>query len=111
MILFGVGEVDTEGIYTVKLELGDRCASEDLNVDVVLAFESRSDATRYASQLDTLLFKYMPWVYSSSTAEIVEFCDEQGYELHIEPCGSTMSPPPANVAVTDWERYMSIRDG
>lgn len=44
VILFGVGESETEGIYTVKLQVGDKESSDDVDVDVVLAFENLPDA-------------------------------------------------------------------
>lgn len=91
MILFGVGEVDTEGIYTLK-----NFADDDVPRDTVLVFEDRNDALSYAVRLNTE-WKFEPHVCSTSIEEIEDFCQESGYKYHVEVKGTELQPPNTNV--------------
>uniref|UniRef100_A0A6T8PRJ0 Uncharacterized protein n=1 Tax=Chlamydomonas leiostraca TaxID=1034604 RepID=A0A6T8PRJ0_9CHLO len=106
VILFGVGERDTEGIYSL------RAFSDETGLpqETIIVFEDEDDAMRYASLLEATM-DHTPNVCSIPPPELVEFCTEHGYSCRLEPHGSLLIPPDYNVGVTDWERSMRLRDG
>lgn len=105
VILFGVGEVETEGIYTLK-----NFEDDDVARDTVLVFEDKSDAVQYAIRLDTD-WTFDPHVCSTSIDEILAFCSEAGYAYRLEGRGTALTPPVQNVQLTDWERYLRLKRG
>ena len=109
VILFGSGVEDTEGIYTLRTV--DASPDGDLvNVDTVLAFEQEVDAMRFATLLEASLY-HVPSVYATSWGDITDWCTENNTRCRLEPSGSLLMPPDANVAVTDWERALSLQRG
>lgn len=73
VILFGVGERDTEGIYSLRAFGGDGVPHE-----TIIAFESEEDAQRYAALLEASM-DHTPNVCSIPPRELVFFCMEQDY--------------------------------
>lgn len=105
VILFGVGERDTEGIYSLRA-FGD----EGVPVETIIAFESEDDAQRYAALLEASM-DHVPNVCSIPPRELLNFCMDQGYSCRLEPDGTLLIPPDYNVGVTDWERSLRLREG
>lgn len=106
VILFGVGEEATEGIYTLRTLDVDGST----NVDTVVAFESEVDAQRFATLLEATMF-HKPSVFSLSWADVTEWCNETNTRCRLEAAGSLLIPPEANVGVTDWERALALQRG
>lgn len=107
VILFGVGEEDTEGIYTLRTTCDDASGS---TVDTVVAFENEVDAQRFATLLEASL-AYKPCVYPISWMEITEWCEDNNNRCRLEPAGSLLIPPESNVERTDWERALALQRG
>lgn len=108
VILFGMGSEETEGIYTLRtVEYED---GDVVNVDTVVAFASEVDAQRFATLLEASL-RHEPAVYSTSWADIREWCAENNAKCRLEQEGSLMIPPESNVSVTDWERALALQRG
>lgn len=109
VILFGMGETETEGIYTLRtvetLDDGDTT-----NVDTVVAFEDIVDAERFATLLEASL-RHQPAVYSTTWGDITEWSKENAARCRLEPPGSLLLPPESNVSVTDWERALALQRG
>lgn len=55
--------------------------------------------------------EHAPTVCTMRQDELLQFCQEVGYHCRLEPGGSLALPPDANVALTDWERSMRLRQG
>lgn len=109
VILFGVGEEDVEGIYTLRTT--DPDAFETVtSVDTVVAFESEVDAQRFATLLEASL-AYKPCVYPISWADVTEWCEDSNTRCRLEPAGSLLIPPESNVERTDWERALALQRG
>lgn len=73
VILFGVGERDQEGIYSL------RALSQDgLPRETIIAFESEEDAQRYAGLLEATM-EHVPNVCSIPPQELLDFCTDAGY--------------------------------
>lgn len=106
VILFGVGEGDPEGIYSVRAVPG----ADQLPQETIIAFESAEDATRYASRLEATMDR-APSVVPINPSELLDFCQEAGYNCRLEQTGSIISPPDFNVDITDWERSLRLRNG
>lgn len=107
VILFGVGEEDTEGIYTLRTTADDPSGT---SVDTVVAFENEVDAQRFATLLEASL-AYKPCVYPISWMEITEWCEDNNNRCRLEPAGSLLIPPESNVERTDWERALALQRG
>ncbi|MEW5301462.1 MAG: hypothetical protein WDW36_004321 [Sanguina aurantia] len=105
VILFGVGERDTEGIYSLRA-IGD----DGLPTETIISFENEEDAQQYSGLLEATM-EHTPAVCSISPRELMDFCAEQGYSCRLEPRGSLLIPPDYNVGVTDWERSLRLREG
>lgn len=105
VILFGVGQKDTEGIYSLRAFNDDGLPQE-----TIIVFEAEDDAARYAGLLEATM-EHIPAVCSIPPAELLEFCQESGYHCRLEPTGSLLIPPEFNVGITDWERSMRLREG
>lgn len=100
VLLFDAGS-DQEGIHS--LELNGRT--------VVLLFEVRDDAERYAGLLEAQDFP-TPTVEALDRAEMEAFCREAGYEARFVPSGFLpqsaedrllLAPPEQNMDVTNWQ--------
>lgn len=105
VILFGVGQRETEGIYSLRAFTADGLPQE-----TIIAFETEEDAERYAGLLEATM-EHVPNVCSIPPRELLEFCIDQGYKCRLEPKGSLLIPPDFNVNVTDWERSLRLREG
>ncbi|GFH06526.1 aldo_ket_red domain-containing protein, partial [Haematococcus lacustris] len=120
VILFGVGERESEGIYSLRA-----FAEDGLPQETIIVFESDEDASRYAGLLEATM-DHCPAVCSIPPEGLRAFCMEHGYRCSVGPCvrawgvrcdfrleprGSLLIPPDFNVGVTDWERSMRLRDG
>jgi hypothetical protein len=99
VLLFDAGS-DQEGIHS--LELSGRT--------VVLLFEHRDDAERYAGLLEAQDFP-TPTVEALDRAEMEEFCTQAGYEARFVPAGFLPSsaeerlliaPPERNMDTSQW---------
>ncbi len=109
VILFGMGETETEGIYTLRtVEASDD--GDATNVDTVVAFEDIVDAERFATLLEASL-RHQPAVYSTTWGDITDWSKENAARCRLEPPGSLLLPPESNVSVTDWERALALQRG
>ena len=104
VILFGIGEGEPEGIYSVCAMPG----ADQLPQETIIAFEDAEDAQRYASRLEATMER-APNVVPITPSELLEFCKESGYNCRLEQGGSMLSPPDFNVDITDWERSLRLR--
>jgi len=100
VLLFDPGS-DQEGIHS--LELAGRT--------VVLLFEDRDDAERYAGLLEAQDFP-VPSVEALDRRELEQFCQDAGYEARFVPAGFLprseedrllIAPPERNMDVSDWK--------
>ncbi|MEB3254678.1 MAG: DUF3110 domain-containing protein [Synechococcus sp.] len=100
VLLFDAG-TDSEGIHS--LEMGGRT--------VVLLFENRDDAERYAGLLEAQDFP-VPTVETLERVDVEFFCREAGYEARFIESGFVpgsdeerlfMAPPEANRDVSNWK--------
>ncbi|PPT05292.1 hypothetical protein CKA32_000615 [Geitlerinema sp. FC II] len=98
---------ENEGIHTIRLATPD---GRERNI--VMMFESRDDAERYALLLEAQDF-HVPTVEEFDSEEIEEFCGTCNYEAKLIPEGFVpqsaeerifLSPPETNLDDTDWER-------
>ncbi|MCM1984092.1 DUF3110 domain-containing protein [Lyngbya confervoides] len=99
VLLFNTG-TSNEGIHTLKIKDPEH---EQLEQDVVLAFEEEDDAMRFALLLEAQDFP-SPSVEAISEAEITEFCRESGLRMQFIAKGTLAVPPEANLEKTDWQR-------
>jgi hypothetical protein len=100
VLLYDAGE-DSEGIHSLELS----------GQTVVLMFENRDDADRYAGLLEAQDFP-TPSVEGIDREEIELFCREAGYEARFVSDGFRpqtsderlmLAPPNANRDVTNWQ--------
>ncbi|BDA46441.1 hypothetical protein COCOBI_08-5340 [Coccomyxa sp. Obi] len=106
VLLFGVGEAETEGIYSLRA----MSREEGLPQDTIVAFEDLEDAERYCTLLQATM-PHVPNVMPIEPKELLEFCSDAGYNCRLEPRGSWFTPPDYNVGMTDWERSLRLREG
>lgn len=108
MLLFDPGS-DQEGIHS--LELAGRT--------VVLLFEDRDDAERYAGLLEAQDFP-VPCVEALDRDDLEQFCLEAGYEARFVPAGFLprseedrllIAPPERNMDVTGWKEQEADEAG
>ena len=99
VLLFDAGS-DNEGIHSLALN----------GTTVVLLFEDRDDAERYAGLLEAQDFP-APTVEAIERREMEEFCSSAGYEARFVPAGFLpqsaedrllIAPPEKNMDVTSW---------
>ena len=99
VLLFDAGS-DNEGIHSLELN----------GTTVVLLFEDRDDAERYAGLLEAQDFP-APTVEALDRTEMEEFCSNAGYEARFVPAGFLpqtaeerllIAPPERNMDVTTW---------
>jgi hypothetical protein len=99
VLLFDAGS-ENEGIHSLELN----------GATVVLLFEDRDDAERYAGLLEAQDFP-VPTVEAIERREMEEFCSNAGYEARFVPSGFLpqtpeerllIAPPEKNMDVTTW---------
>ncbi|MFZ9849296.1 MAG: DUF3110 domain-containing protein [Vulcanococcus sp.] len=99
VLLFDAGS-ENEGIHSLELN----------GTTVVLLFEDRDDAERYAGLLEAQDFP-TPTVEAIERREMEEFCTNAGYEARFVPAGFLpqtaedrllIAPPEKNMDVTTW---------
>ena len=99
VLLFDAGS-ENEGIHSLELH----------GVTVVLLFEDRDDAERYAGLLEAQDFPE-PSVEAIERQEMEEFCANAGYEARFVPAGFLpqtaeerllIAPPEHNRDVSNW---------
>lgn len=100
VLLFDAG-TDQEGIHS--LEINGRT--------LVLLFEERDDAERYAGLLEAQDFP-VPTVEALDRREMELFCEQSGYEARLVPAGFLpqtaedrllIAPPERNMDVAGWQ--------
>lgn len=99
VLLFDAGS-ENEGIHSLELN----------GTTVVLLFEDRDDAERYAGLLEAQDFP-TPTVDAIDRQEMEEFCENAGYEARFVPSGFLpqsaedrllIAPPEKNMDVSTW---------
>ena len=107
VLLYDAGQ-DSEGIHSLELS----------GQTVVLMFENRDDADRYAGLLEAQDFP-TPAVEALDREEIELFCREAGYEARFVSDGFVpqsdderlmLAPPSANRDVTNWQEQDPDQD-
>ncbi|MGB5136439.1 MAG: DUF3110 domain-containing protein [Prochlorococcaceae cyanobacterium] len=107
VLLFDAGS-DQEGIHS--LEINGRT--------VVLLFENRDDAERYAGLLEAQDFP-VPSVEALDRTEMEQFCSQAGYEARFVPAGFVpqnpeerllIAPPERNMDVSHWQEEEQDQD-
>lgn len=106
VLLFGVGEASTEGIYSLR----SYCAESALHKETIVCFKTVEDAIRFSGLLEATM-PHLSTVHTIQPSELVQFCKDSGYACRLELEGTTLTPPEFNVGVTDWERSMKLRQG
>ena len=105
VLLFDAGS-DNEGIHSLELN----------GTTVVLLFEERDDAERYAGLLEAQDFP-APSVEAIERAEMEEFCSSAGYKARFVPAGFLpqtpedrllIAPPEKNMDVTSWREQEEL---
>ena len=100
VLLFDAGS-DQEGIHSLELN----------GTTVVLLFEDRDDAERYAGLLEAQDFP-VPTVERLDRQEMELFCSQAGYEARFVPSGFLpqsaedrllIAPPERNMDVSNWQ--------
>jgi hypothetical protein len=103
VLLFDAGS-ENEGIHSLELN----------GTTVVLLFEDRDDAERYAGLLEAQDFP-TPSVESIERREMEEFCANAGYEARFVPVGFLpqtaedrllIAPPERNMDVSTWREEL-----
>ena len=107
VLLYDAGQ-DSEGIHSLELS----------GQTVVLMFENRDDADRYAGLLEAQDFP-TPTVEALDREEIELFCREAGYEARFVSDGFVpksdderlmLAPPSANRDVANWQEQEPEQD-
>ena len=107
VLLYDAGQ-DSEGIHSLELS----------GQTVVLMFENRDDADRYAGLLEAQDFP-TPSVEALDREEIELFCREAGYEARFVSDGFVpksdderlmLAPPTANRDVANWQEQEPEQD-
>jgi len=106
VLLFGVGEETTEGIYSLR----SHCHESGMHHETIICFESSEDAARFSGLLEASM-PHVSTVHTIKSSELIQFCCNSGYDCRLELEGSTLMPPEFNVGITDWERSMKLRQG
>jgi len=108
VLLFDAGS-DQEGIHSLEIQ----------GRTVVLLFEDRDDAERYAGLLEAQDFP-VPTVEPLDREEMELFCSQAGYEARFVPAGFLpqsaedrllIAPPERNMDVTQWQDQDSADAG
>ena len=96
VLLFDAGS-ENEGIHSLELN----------GTTVVLLFEDRDDAERYAGLLEAQDFP-APTVEALDRAEMEEFCSNAGYEARFVPAGFLPQTPEERLLIAPPERNMDV---
>lgn len=83
----------TEGIYSLSVS----------DENIVLAFEDKEEAQRYALCLEAQKFP-APQISELETTELCDFCNESGFRLGFVPKGSLVTPPEES-AIEDLDKW------
>jgi hypothetical protein len=103
VILFGVGDRDQEGIYSLRA-----LSQEGLPRETIIAFESEEDAQRYAGLLEATM-EHVPNVCSIPPQELLDFCSDAGYSCRwaTRPASAAAAPPrPPAAAPFAWAQAL-----
>eukprot|EP01024_Parvocaulis_polyphysoides_P027520 TRINITY_DN24939_c0_g2_i2.p1 TRINITY_DN24939_c0_g2~~TRINITY_DN24939_c0_g2_i2.p1 ORF type:complete len:288 (+),score=33.46 TRINITY_DN24939_c0_g2_i2:224-1087(+) len=113
LIMFNTDTNSSQGVYSIQimdnsiLGANNQQNSGDENkasaIDLILSFECKDDAVRYAGLLEALMVT-KPCVYSISPDELMDFCEKRGHICWLQPRGSFITPPEKNAKFTNWER-------
>jgi Protein of unknown function (DUF3110) len=97
VILFNANK-GSEGVYSLALN----------GVNIVLAFQEKTEARRYALMLEAQEFP-APHVGEFSAAELKTFCGDSGFRLGLVPKGSLLTPPEETVLgnLEEWSNKSS----
>ena len=107
VLLFDAGS-DQEGIHSLEIQ----------GRTVVLLFEERDDAERYAGLLEAQDFP-VPTVEPLDREEMELFCSQAGYDARFVPAGFLpqsaedrllIAPPERNMDVTHWQEQADADD-
>jgi hypothetical protein len=104
ILVFGAG-TGSEGLYSLQERTKD-----DIPVDIILAFTTNEDASRYATLLEAEMGR-MPVVEAARPRDLRYTCKEGGYRCKVAKSGVLLMPPEKTVEVTDWERTNALRQG
>jgi hypothetical protein len=104
VLLFNA-HTDNEGIHTLKTD--ETIDGQTVTQDVVLAFETEDDATRFALLLEAQDFPTAT-VEGLDLEELQEFCHSSGLALKFVPEGTLAVPPETNVDSTDWQANVEV---
>ncbi|MCP9830864.1 DUF3110 domain-containing protein [Synechococcus sp. HJ21-Hayes] len=96
VLLFDAGS-ENEGIHSLELN----------GTTVVLLFEERDDAERYAGLLEAQDFP-LPTVEALDRAEMEEFCSSAGYEARFVPAGFLPQSPEERLLIAPPEKNMDV---
>ncbi len=92
-------------VFTSRDRGGEGVYSLDVNGEsIVLAFQERSEAQRYATLLEMQQFPSAK-VARLKAEELRAFCTREGYRLGFVPAGSVTLRPPTESAIEDKERW------
>jgi hypothetical protein len=94
------------GIYSLQ----EKATPDELPVDTILAFMTKSDAERYAKLLKSSLGT-VPIVESVTKSELALTCRIGGHRCVVSSKGYELAPPRESLKVTDWERSNMLRSG
>eukprot|EP01024_Parvocaulis_polyphysoides_P043266 TRINITY_DN39518_c0_g1_i2.p3 TRINITY_DN39518_c0_g1~~TRINITY_DN39518_c0_g1_i2.p3 ORF type:complete len:181 (+),score=12.17 TRINITY_DN39518_c0_g1_i2:54-545(+) len=109
--MFNMENSSSQGVYSIHMQdtslQGGQHGLPNTNyaTDLILSFECKEDALRYAGLLEAIMSS-KPCVYSLSPVELTNFCLEWGYMCWLQPKGQFITPPEKNMKCTDWERDM-----
>lgn len=104
VLVFGAG-TGSEGLYSLQER-----TTEDVPVDIILAFPAEEDAARYGTLLEAEMGR-VPVVESARPEDLRYTCREGGYRCKVARRGVLLMPPEKTVEVTDWERTNALRQG
>ncbi|MDI9406947.1 MAG: DUF3110 domain-containing protein [Chitinophagaceae bacterium] len=96
VLLFDAGS-DQEGIHSLEIQ----------GRTVVLLFEERDDAERYAGLLEAQDFP-VPTVEALDREDMELFCSEAGYEARLVPSGFLPQSPEERLLIAPPERNMDV---
>ena len=96
VLLFDAGS-ESEGIHSLELN----------GATVVLLFEDRDDAERYAGLLEAQDFP-VPTVEAIERREMEEFCSNAGYEARFVPSGFLPQTPEERLLIAPLEKNMDV---
>ena len=95
-ILLYNANTEDEGIHTIQ----------EGNINKILMFKDKDDASRYAMMLEAQDFPE-PSVEAIDSEEIELFCEKANYDWQIVESGQLELPPEANLEQTDWDKEES----